>query len=354
MPELGDDNNHNPWIMFARDFAEKHGITLGCAIRNKDARLEYNSKYKVKRSINNVPKQLRTWVRHSKSNAQKSKNNLSCEFSSEGNQESYREGNISQEPKKSPARVASIDELKKKLDGLYAERDRIESGKQPKNTYASVKANISRVEALLDEKTNEYLKNPTPDSQTKRYKNLSAKKKKTSSAKEPTDYSVGDLEKLEKELDLTIRKSRDKEMYTEEELDVLKQHIKMLRAHRIKIKNSLYNKGEMEKPVRKPRATSSEAGLASKKRKKVGGSHSEIGVSEFSTDETARLGHPGKIDAFSLDGHSQIPIPPADYNQDYSELIRVVRPSRKFKGFGRVSDGRRGLLINADECRFEM
>lgn len=354
MPELGDDNNHNPWIMFARDFAEKHGITLGCAIRNKDARLEYNSKYKVKRSINNVPKQLRTWVRHSKSNAQKSKNNLSCEFSSEGNQESYREGNISQEPKKSPARVASIDELKKKLDGLYAEKDRIESGKQPKTTYASVKANISRVEALLDEKTNEYLKNPTPDAVTRRYKNLSAKKKKTSSAKEPVDYSVGDLEKLEDELALTREKSKSKGIYTNREFEELKQHAKMLVSLRTKIKNRLYATGELEKPPKKVRATSSEAGLASERRKKTGGSHSEIGVSEFSTDETARLGHPGKIDAYSLDNHSQIPIPPADYNQDYSELVRTVRPSRKFKGFGRISDGRRGLLFNADECRFEM
>ena len=86
-----DDDNHNPWIRFARDFAEKHNITLGCAIRNKDARLEYNSKYKVKKSINSVPKQLQKWVRHSKATAEKSKKSLSCAFSNTGNQDNYKE-----------------------------------------------------------------------------------------------------------------------------------------------------------------------------------------------------------------------------------------------------------------------
>ena len=336
-----DDDNHNPWIRFARDFAEKHNITLGCAIRNKDARLEYNSKYKVKKSINNVPKQLQKWVRHSKATAEKSKKSLSCAFSNTGNQDNYKEGNITQEPKKSPARVASISEMEQKLEDLYKERDAIQSGRL-KASMPSVKANISRVEALLEDKTNEYLKNPTPDASTERYQNLSAKPKKIKPVKYSLSYSVGDLDTLEKELDLTRIKSKSKGIYTNKELEELKNHSKMLVSLRTKIKNHLYSIGEMTKPVRKPRV------------KKVGGSHKEIGVSEFATDETARLGHPGKIQSVSLRNNSQTPVPSADYNKDYSEVIKQVRPSRKFKGFGRVSDSRRGLMVDQNECRFEM
>ena len=153
---------NNPWIEFAREFAKARGITLGCAIRNKDARLEYNSKYKVKHSIKNVPKQLQKWVKHSVATAKKDKNNLSCCFSNPENQLDYRSGNLAVPAKKTPARVASIPEMKEKLDGLYKELDDIQKKKVTGN-IASVKANISRVEALLDEKMDAYLKNPTPD-----------------------------------------------------------------------------------------------------------------------------------------------------------------------------------------------
>lgn len=322
---------NNPWIEFAREFAKARGITLGCAIKNKDARLEYNSKYKVKHSIKNVPKQLQKWVKHSVATAKKDKNNLSCCFSNPENQLDYRSGNLAVPAKKSPAKVASIPEMKEKLDGLYKELDDIQKKKVTGN-IASVKANISRVEALLDEKMDAYLKNPTPDQETSRYKDLSAKKQK----KVPLDYSIDDLEKLEDELSRTVTKyKKDKGLYSNQELDMLQQHAKMLRSQRIKIKNALYKKDVLERPVKKPRA------------KKMSGGN-------LVTDETARLGHPGDIEEHSLDRGSQQPLPPADYNHDFGEVVRVAKKSRKFTGFGMVSDARRGLMFDQDEQRLPM
>ena len=194
-------NTNNPWIEFARHWGQERNMTLGCAIRNRECRLEYNTKHKVKKSIKNVPPQLQAWVRHSKANARKDNLTTSCCFNNLANQESYHEGNIAVEPRKTPAKTLSVEELEEKLDRLIEEYKDVKSGRIAGN-LKSIDANIIRTRILLDERENEYLKNPkglSPEDEDEenegRYKKLRTTKYDRTSVEVPI---------LQKELDAMI------------------------------------------------------------------------------------------------------------------------------------------------------
>jgi hypothetical protein len=316
----------NPWIEFARDFAKAHGITLGCAIRNPEARKEYNTKYKVVKSIKNVPPQLQAWVEHSKASAKNTDNNMSCCFTKPVTQNRYRDGNRAVVPK-TPARVASLKETEEKLEQVRSDYDDVIRGKKQGNR-ASLKANVSRLEELYKEKLNEHLKDPAPDAPKKRYRGLSAKAIRDRQREAPNKslYTLNDLKDVEEDLEAVVQAYTERKAeYTADELAEIKQHAKELRARRAIIKKRLHSLKLLEKPP-------------VKHRQKKGGS---IG-------ETARLGHPGVIEEIELDEGTQIPVPPVSYNQPFGAPGQTSKASKKFTGRAQISDVRLNNFFNAD------
>ena len=142
-PTQPKERKLNPWIEFARKYANAHGITLGCAIKNKECRLDYHDSKPDKRP---VPKQLQDWVEHNKALSAKTNNTLACCVSNVKSQKQYHTEEKERPLRKSPAKVLTVAELEQKLNRLHTEY------KQP-NTPAKLKsidANIIRTRILLD------------------------------------------------------------------------------------------------------------------------------------------------------------------------------------------------------------
>ena len=142
-PTQPKERKLNAWIEFARHYANTHGITLGCAIKNKECRLDYHDSKPEKRP---VPKQLQDWVEHNKALSAKTNNTLACCVSNVKSQKQYHTEEKERPLRKSPAKVLTVAELEQKLNRLHTEY------KQP-NTPAKLKsidANIIRTRILLD------------------------------------------------------------------------------------------------------------------------------------------------------------------------------------------------------------
>ena len=332
--EFSESNNDNPWIAFAKQYALDNNMTLGCAIRDRNARLEYNRRYKVKKSIKNVPPQLQDWVKHSKAAAKQENNCMSCQFTNKSNQKQYREGEHAVEPRKSPAKVLTVEELEDKLDRLIEEYKDVASGRASGN-LKSIDANIIRTRILLDEREHEYLKNPDADEDEYegRYENIGVKEKK----KPKHHRTPQELERIQEELRVkedelitTVDASKNKEYnFSQKSLQRIKDHAKQLRKSITQLKNILYANNIM---VRKPR-------------QKKGGA---IG-------ETARLGHPGLIPETGLRNASQIPTPPRGYNDAFGSDISTEPKRRgKLTGYGRISDRRNMSMFKNDASLIPM
>lgn len=325
---------HNPWIEFAKQYAIDHDMTLGCVIRDRNARLEYNTKHKVKKSIKNVPPQLQDWVRHSKAAAKQENNCMSCQFTNKSNQKRYREGDHAVEPRKSPAKSYTVADLEEKLDRLIEEYKDVAQGRKSGN-LKSIDANIIRTRILLDEREHEYLKNPDADEDEYegRFEGVGEKEKKKPKhfrTPEQLEDIQEELRIKEDELKTTVDALKNKDYnFNPKSLQRIKDHATQLRKSITQLKNLLYSNNIMKRP----------------QRQKKGGA---IG-------ETARLGHPGLIPESGLRNASQIPTPPRGYNDAFGDEIHS-QPKRKGKltGFGRISNTRVGNLFKVDASLIPM
>jgi hypothetical protein len=334
--EFSDSNNNNPWIEFAKQYALEHNMTLGCAVRNRECRLEYNRRYKIKKSITNVPPQLQDWVKHSKAAAKQENNCMSCQFTNKLNQKRYKEGDIAVEARKTPAKSLSVADLEQKLERLISEYKDVASGRVSGN-LKSIDANIIRTRILLDERENEYLSNPVEeddeDEYEGRYQNIGIKEKKKPKHHRTPEQLEDIQEELrikEDELKTTVDALKNKDYnFSPKKLQRIKDHAKELRKSITQLKNILYANYIMK---RKPR-------------QKKGGA---IG-------ETARLGHPGSIQDSPLRSSSQIPTPPRGYNDAFvSDISTEPKRRGKLNGYGRISDRRNMSMFKNDACVIPM
>lgn len=332
----------NAWIEFARQWALDHNITLGCAVRDRNARLEYNTKYKIKKSIKNVPQQLQNWVKHSKASAQKTNNCMSCQFKNKSNSDNYRSGNLETAPRKSPAKISSIEETLDKLNRLIDEYKLVNSG-QAKGNLKSIDANIIATRILLDEKEREFQKHPKgqesvdDDEHEGRYKNIGAKQPKPHKLHRypaELDNIQKQLKEMEDELDETVNAYKfNADRFSPNKLIRIKDRATELKKQITQVKNILYHNNIMIKPVRKPRI-------------KKGGS--------MMTVETARLGHPEKIQETGLRQASSIPVPPSNYYNSFTSVATEPKSSKKLSGYGRISDKRQTSAFKVDSVAFPM
>ena len=339
---VSDANNDNPWIAFAKQWAEDHNMTMGCAIRDRNARLEYNTKYKIKKSIKNAPKQLQAWLRHSKAAAKQNNNCMSCQFTNKSNQKNYKEGEHATEPRKSPAKISSIEETLDKLNRLIEEYKLVNSG-QAKGNLKSIDANIIATRILLDEKEREYQKHPKghdsvdDDENQGRYEGIGAKEPKPHKlfrTAPELDKLQTNLKDLEDELDETVNAYKyNADRFSENKLLRIKNRATELKKQITQVKNILYHNNIMQKPIRKARA-------------KKGGS--------LMTVETARLGHPERIQETGLRQASSIPVPPSTYYNPFTSVATEPKPSKKLSGYGRISDKRQTTAFKADSVAFPM
>lgn len=343
--EMTDGNNGNPWISFAKKWALDHDMTMGCAVRNKECRLEYNTKYKVKKNVKNAPPQLQKWVKHTKANAKATNNCVSCEFTNIKNQEDYHQGEIAVAPRKTPAKTLSVADLEEKLDRLLEEYKQVTRGEAVGNLKA-IDANIIRTRKLLDEREHAYQSNPRgrdrddeddedDDEYEGRFEGIGQKeKKKPKHHLEPNEIEAVQrvLEKREKELADTVEAyTEDAELHKPKNIKRFKEHAKELKKEITQLKNLLYKNNVLMRPPAKPR----------KPRQKKGGS--------MMTVETQRLGHPEGIQNTDLRNASQIPVPSQNYNAPFSN-IPMGEPQRrgKLSGYGRISDKRNMSLFKND------
>jgi len=341
---VSDANNDNPWIAFAKQWAEDHNMTMGCAIRDRNARLEYNTKYKIKKSIKNAPKQLQAWLRHSKAAAKQNNNCMSCQFTNKSNQKNYKEGEHATEPRKSPAKISSIEETLDKLNRLIEEYKLVNSG-QAKGNLKSIDANIIATRILLDEKEREYQKHPKgadfadkeDEENQGRYEGIGAKEPKPHKlfrTAPELDKLQTNLKDLEDELDETVNAYKyNADRFSENKLLRIKNRATELKKQITQVKNILYHNNIMQKPIRKARA-------------KKGGS--------LMTVETARLGHPERIQETGLRQASSIPVPPSTYYNPFTSVATEPKPSKKLSGYGRISDKRQTTAFKADSVAFPM
>lgn len=336
-----DVHNRNGWINFARDFAEEHGITLGCAIRDKRCRLEYNTKYKVKHSIKNVPIQLQAWVRHSKNVAKKEHLTTSCAFNNKSNQASYHSGQLAEAPRKTPAKTLSVAELEQKLDRLIEEYKEVESGRAVGN-LKSIDANIIRTRILLDERENEFLKNPSglePDDDDPLNEGRYFSYKQTKYDRPTVELNIlkKNLELMKEELQQTADAYRSYKRRKGE--DARPMTLYKLASHATDLKKQIK---QVTKTIK-----SNDTNIDMVRKAKQGGS--------LMTLETARLGKPEKIQERDLRSASQIPTPSQNYNQPFGGSM-CCAPKRKGKlsGYGRISDRRNIGLFQNDACLIPM
>ena len=248
----------------------------------------------------------------------------------------YREKDYAVEPRKTPAKSLSVEELEDKLDRLIEEYKDVASGRTSGN-LKSIDANIIRTRILLDQRESEYLSRPVAeedeDEYEGRYQNIGVKeKKKPKHLRTPRELEIiqEELKVKEDELKTTVDASKNKEYnFSEKKLQRIKDHRNQLRKSITQLKNILYANNIM---VRKPR-------------QKKGGA---IG-------ETARLGRPASIPESPLRSSSQIPTPPRGYNDAFSsELHSEPKRSGKLDGYGRISNRRNMSLFKNDSCVIPM
>jgi hypothetical protein len=201
----------------------------------------------------------------------------------------------------------------------------------------------------LDEKEREFQKHPkgkdTDDDDDDnehegRYQNIGAKEPKPHKPHKLHRYPAEldniqkQLEEMEDELDETVNAYKfNSDRFSPNKLIRIKDRAIELKKQITQVKNILYHNNIMKKPIRKTRQVK-------------GGS--------MMTVETARLGHPEKIQETRLPQGSSLPIPPTNYYNPFTSVATEPKPSKKLSGYGRISDKRQTSAFKVDSVAFPM
>jgi hypothetical protein len=296
-----------------------------------------------------VPPQLKDWVRHSKATARHNKTSTSCIFNNKANQESYHAKDFAEPPRKTPAKTLTVAELEDKLDRLIEEYKSVESGRAVGN-LKSIDANIIRTRILLDERENEFLKNPSgldqdDDDPLNEGRYMAYKQTKLDRPELEVNILKKNLELMKEELQQTADAYRSYKMRKGE--DARPMTLYRLAAHATDLKKQIKQVTKIIKSNDNSIAMVKQAKKNARAVRRVGGS--------LMTVETARLGHPEKIQDRDLRSASQIPTPSQNYNQPFGGSM-CGEPNKKGKltGYGRISDRRNIGLFQNDACVFNM